>query len=61
MSSPSKKHNSRKDKTVQRRDFLKTSMALAAAAAMRGVTAQEKPSPRWYKGNIHCHSQWSDG
>ncbi|MBR2585539.1 MAG: hypothetical protein IKE64_08950 [Thermoguttaceae bacterium] len=46
---------------MQRRDFLKTSMALAAVAAARGVTAQEKTSPRWYKGNIHCHSQWSDG
>ena len=59
-SEESKRPLFRKDKTVQRRDFLKTSMALAAAAA-RGVTAQERTSPRWYKGNIHCHSQWSDG
>lgn len=46
---------------MQRRDFLKTSMALAAMVATGRVAAQEKPSARWYKGNIHCHSQWSDG
>ena len=19
------------------------------------------PRPRWFKGNLHCHSYWSDG
>ena len=54
-------------KNVSRRDFLKTSAALAAslsvgirdsASAVVGNTAQQK---RWYKGNLHMHNQWSDG
>jgi len=24
-------------------------------------TKKEKPSPQWYKGNLHTHSYWSDG
>ena len=54
-------------KNISRRDFLKTSAALAAslsvgirdsASAIVGNTAQQK---RWFKGNLHMHSQWSDG
>ncbi|MFW6106749.1 MAG: twin-arginine translocation signal domain-containing protein [bacterium] len=54
-------------KNVSRRDFLKTSAALAAslsvgirdsASAAVSNTAQQK---RWFKGNLHMHNQWSDG
>lgn len=54
-------------KNVSRRDFLKTSAALAASltvgirnpvSAAVGNTAQQK---RWFKGNLHMHNQWSDG
>ena len=42
-----------------RRTFVKT---VAAAAAVRGVCAEGAPAAkRWYKGNLHTHSFWSDG
>ena len=52
---------------ITRRDFLKTSGAIAAslfveirhlASAQAATAAQEK---RWFKGNLHVHNQWSDG
>src|SRR5687767_7418599 len=33
----------------------------ALACAIPFVQAQEKTSPRWWKGNLHTHSFWSDG
>jgi hypothetical protein len=54
-------------KSISRRDFLKTSGAIAAsllvdiqhiASAQAATAAQEK---RWFKGNLHMHNQWSDG
>jgi predicted metal-dependent phosphoesterase TrpH len=54
-------------KTIARRDFLKTSGAIAAslfvdirplASAQAATAVQVK---RWFKGNLHMHNQWSDG
>lgn len=54
-------------KNVSRRDFLRTSAAIAASlsvgirnpvSAAVGNTARQK---RWFKGNLHMHNQWSDG
>ena len=42
-----------------RRTFVKTA---AVAAMARGVCAAGTPTTkRWYKGNLHTHSFWSDG
>lgn len=52
---------------VSRRDFLKTSTALAASTALAGphlLAAQDNasaPQKQWFKGNLHLHTQWSDG
>lgn len=54
-------------KHINRRDFLKASGAIAAAALtnVQGGFAAERapaaPKKRWFKGNLHMHSQWSDG
>lgn len=32
-----------------------------AAALLAAALAACGPSPRWYKGNLHTHSYWSDG
>lgn len=32
-----------------------------AALALVGVAAAAEPAPRWFKGNLHTHSLWSDG
>ncbi|MBQ9874917.1 MAG: hypothetical protein IJM30_10675 [Thermoguttaceae bacterium] len=53
---------------MKRRDFLKTALGGALGAGFAATTgfnplafADPVAKPRWYKGNIHCHSQWSDG
>lgn len=54
-------------KSISRRDFLKTSGAIAAAvfvdagrvSSALGVAAA--PKKHWFKGNLHMHNQWSDG
>lgn len=52
---------------VSRRDFLKATGTIAAAAFAGGggaALAQATASPptkRWFKGNLHMHNQWSDG
>lgn len=51
---------------VSRRDFLKVSGAIAASAIVplgSGSVARAAPASakRWFKGNLHMHSQWSDG
>jgi len=54
-------------RTLSRRDFLKVSGAMAAAVcvdAKRIVAGQDTPAApknQWFKGNLHMHSQWSDG
>jgi len=54
-------------RSISRRDFLRTSGAIGAslvvgmrhlASARAADSAQEK---RWFKGNLHMHTQWSDG
>ena len=48
---------------MKRRDFLKMSTGSVISAGLlgsMGIQAQEKKR-RWYKGNLHAHSQWSDG
>jgi hypothetical protein len=55
---------------MKRRDFLRATAAGALAAPFlpnllndvaKGADASAEPVARWYKGNLHAHSQWSDG
>ena len=54
---------------MKRRDFLRATAAGALAAPFlpnllnvaKGGEASAEPTARWYKGNLHAHSQWSDG
>lgn len=52
---------------ISRRDFLKVSGAVAAAALAdtpRGAAGHNAPAEarkHWFKGNLHMHNQWSDG
>ena len=52
---------------LSRRDFLKTSAAIAASLSinLRRVASADASSTtgekRWFKGNLHMHNQWSDG
>ena len=55
---------------MKRRDFIKSTLLGAASASLTQLprinvlareTASVEKSFRWYKGNIHSHSQWSDG
>ncbi len=53
-------------KNLSRRDFLKTSGAIAASAVVNvksifSAQAASVPGKRWFKGNLHMHNQWSDG
>lgn len=54
-------------KRFSRRDFLKTSGAIAAAACVGGqrlsaaANAAAEPKKHWFKCNLHMHNQWSDG
>jgi hypothetical protein len=54
-------------KCITRRDFLGTCGAITAslfANAQRAFSAQDAGSTtkrRWFKGNLHMHTQWSDG
>jgi hypothetical protein len=34
---------------------------LLVALALAGLVAAAEPAPRWFKGNLHTHSLWSDG
>jgi len=49
--------------TYTRRNFIKTAAAAAMATAMadRLCADSAAPAKRWYKGNLHMHSFWSDG
>ncbi len=51
---------------MKRRDFLRATAAGALAAPflpnlLNDVAKAAEPTARWYKGNLHAHSQWSDG
>ncbi|MBQ5790955.1 MAG: twin-arginine translocation signal domain-containing protein, partial [Thermoguttaceae bacterium] len=51
---------------MKRRDFLRATAAGALAAPLlpnllTNVAKAAEPTARWYKGNLHAHSQWSDG
>lgn len=52
---------------TSRRDFLKTTGAIAAALCVGRqplCSAQDSapgPQKHWFKGNLHMHNQWSDG
>ncbi len=54
-------------RTITRRHFLQTAGAIAAAGLVdvRKVCsageAASAPQKRWFKGNLHMHTQWSDG
>ncbi len=52
-------------RTITRRHFLKTAGAIAAAGLVdvRKVCSARDAAPpkRWFKGNLHMHTQWSDG
>ncbi|MDO5552886.1 MAG: hypothetical protein Q4G68_03915 [Planctomycetia bacterium] len=50
-------------KNLNRRHFLKSVSAWGAALAMplTSTTAQEESCGHWYRGNLHMHTQWSDG
>jgi len=48
--------------TYTRRSFIKTAAAAAMATAAGRLCADgAAPAKRWYKGNLHMHSFWSDG
>ena len=47
--------------TTTRRGFIGGAAAFAAAAAARGGVADGTHPARWWKGNLHCHTFWSDG
>lgn len=42
-----------------RRTFMAGAAAMVAASRLRAV--EMPPAKRWYKGNLHMHSFWSDG
>lgn len=46
-----------------RRMFLAAALVALFVGACRpsGMTASDDESPRWYRGNLHTHSLWSDG
>lgn len=50
---------------IARRDFLKASAATVATTVVSPlaaeITAAEPIQKKWYKGDLHQHSQWSDG
>lgn len=54
-------------KNVSRRDFLKASGVIATAAAvtpqriLSGMDTATPANKHWFKGNLHMHTQWSDG
>ena len=50
---------------MTRRDFCLGAAAVATGVMLpcggRGATAAPRDKKRWYKGNLHCHTYWSDG
>ncbi|MBQ3748125.1 MAG: hypothetical protein II863_12040, partial [Kiritimatiellae bacterium] len=53
---------------MTRRGFCLAAVAGFGAGAPRSVPAADgrravprRPGKRWYKGNLHCHTYWSDG
>ena len=44
---------------ITKREFLKLSGAAVCAGALQTEAAE--PPKRWYKGNLHSHTYWSDG
>ena len=53
---------------MKRREFIKTAtgaLALGLVGSRINLMASDAPKAatpqRWYKGNFHCHSHWSDG
>ena len=47
--------------TSTRRGFIGGATALAAMCAGRGVAAGDDRPAKWWKGNLHSHTFWSDG
>lgn len=52
-------HTIRSRKTLFRRALL--AAVLLALVIPAVASAADGPTTNWYKGNIHCHSFWSDG
>lgn len=46
---------------MTRREFCIAAAAAQAMAAMRSFGGETVGKKRWYKGNMHCHTYWSDG
>ena len=55
---------------MTRREFCLAAAAASACGALgeralpgggRGATALPGGKKRWFKGNMHCHTYWSDG
>src|SRR4051794_5106800 len=38
-----------------------TAVSLAAPSAAQDDVIPSRPAPRWWKGNLHTHTLWSDG
>ncbi len=51
-------------KNMNRRHFLQSTSLLSAGLLLNHATpttAQTESSAQWYRGNLHLHTQWSDG
>ena len=46
---------------MTRRDFCLAAAAASAHGALGERALSEGGKKRWYKGNMHCHTYWSDG
>ena len=47
--------------SMTRRGFLGAGAAFTALSGCRMGGAANAGGKRWYKGNLHCHTFWSDG
>ena len=47
--------------SITRRGFLGAGAAFTALSGCRMGGAANAAGKRWYKGNLHCHTFWSDG
>ena len=43
---------------ITRKDFIGGGVAMAAVPAFASAGGSKR---RWFKGNLHCHTYWSDG
>ena len=46
---------------MTRREFCIAAAAATAARTFPAMCAPPSGERRWYKGNLHCHTYWSDG